>query len=65
MSRKVTFRGVVRGITADEKKFEAKFLVDPTDISAHEELLMLRGRELMCTVEETQMSLDDEGWGYE
>lgn len=61
MSRSIEFVGMVRGMTADEKKVEIKVIVDPTDLSAHEDLLKIRGRKLRVSMEETQQELALDG----
>lgn len=54
----LSFRAAVTGFSADPKKVTAKPAVDPTDVTAHEELLHLRGRTLVVTVREEQEPLD-------
>lgn len=65
MGRSIQFVGRVRSVTADEKKVEIKVLVDQADISAHEDLIKVRGRQLIVSMEETQQELALDGDDYE
>lgn len=58
MSRKVTTRALVKGISADAKKVEVKMHLDASDVGACEDLMGLRGRIVKMTVEEEQESID-------
>ena len=56
-----TFKATVRSISADASKVEVKMLVDLTDVSAHEALVSMRGRDVLGTVEKMQTEMELEG----
>lgn len=56
-----TFKATVRSISADASKVEVKMLVDLTDVSAHEALVSMRGRDVLVTVEKIQTEMELEG----
>lgn len=56
-----TFKATVKSISADASKVEVKMLVDLTDVSAHEVLVSMRGRDVLVTVEKIQTEMELEG----
>lgn len=64
MSEKVTTRACITGFSADAKKVVVKILLDASDIGACEDLMGMRGKMVVLTVEESQQQMDLED-GYE
>lgn len=56
--RRTEFRASVKSLSADAGKFELKLLVDLSDVSAHEGLVSLRGKDVLVTVEQVQQEME-------
>ena len=61
MEGQTMFAGRVRSVSADERKFEVRILVDIADVSACEDLLASRGKRMLFTMEDSQYQLDTDG----